>query len=375
MIVLTYNDAPSGIYNSQVIDVVKHLDSIQKKERVRLIALVSARNYFADRRKIKARLPQSLVLPMVPKPALWRLNFYPLFVLFLFLSSKNKVMARGPFAACLALCLKKYGLVKKVIFDARGAYEAELNEYQVTSSEKLKRDIPMIERQALLQSDARLAVSGKLVDYWKMNYDYDLTKHVVVPCTLSEDFIFSIPSSQALKELKVRNGFSENDKVLVYSGSSAGWQSFALVQEALSKLMKADEQVKLLLLTNHFDKNSAFYKAFENRIVMKWVQPKEVRDLLLSADHGILFREQSVTNKVASPVKFAEYLACGLKVIISEELGDYTELVRRDDLGSVDFPSKLEAVPYEEKKRLHLLSQQQFTKENYTQSYLQLLDL
>jgi hypothetical protein len=31
------------------------------------------------------------------------------------------------------------------------------------------------------------------------------------------------------------------------------------------------------------------------------------------------------TNKIASPVKFAEYLTCGLNIIISNNLGVYTD--------------------------------------------------
>ena len=53
------------------------------------------------------------------------------------------------------------------------------------------------------------------------------------------------------------------------------------------------------------------------------------------ADYGILLREQSVTNLVASPTKFAEYLALGLPVLISENLGDYSEFVQHHNCGSI----------------------------------------
>ncbi|MGZ3885531.1 MAG: hypothetical protein ACXVPQ_06105 [Bacteroidia bacterium] len=373
MIYLSYNDRPSGIYNSQVIDVVKHLNTIQQHEDVKLIALISVRSYFSDRKKIKGRLPQSTVLPMVPKPSFWRLNFFPLFILFLFTSSRKKVMARGPFATELALRLKKTGLVKQVVFDARGAYAAELSEYNVVGNEKMVRQIGDIEREALLQSDWRLAVSVALVNYWRERYGYRNDRHSVVPCTLSEDFVTAFAREAEIKTIRAQAGFAETDKVIVYSGSSAGWQSFELVQSKLERLMEADASIKLVLLTDHFDTASAFYRRFEQRIRKQWVKPHEVRELLLAADYGLLYREQTVTNRVASPVKFAEYLACGLKIIISEQLGDYAAAVETNNLGSVDFPSGLQAVPYQEKKRLHDFSQTQFVKINFTPHYLNIL--
>ncbi|HRO41179.1 MAG TPA: hypothetical protein PLZ25_14815, partial [Flavobacteriales bacterium] len=70
---LTYNDQPSGVYWSQVCDVVAHLNTLGGP-RVRLVALVSARDYFGIRRKIRAHSPDAIVLPMVPRMKRWRAN-------------------------------------------------------------------------------------------------------------------------------------------------------------------------------------------------------------------------------------------------------------------------------------------------------------
>jgi hypothetical protein len=40
-------------------------------------------------------------------------------------------------------------------------------------------------------------------------------------------------------------------------------------------------------------------------------------------------------NEVASPVKFGEYLASGLPVVMSAGIGDYSELVRRKKVGVI----------------------------------------
>lgn len=372
MIYLTYNDQPSGIYNSQVIDVVKYLNSIQNSEKVKLVALISIRSFFKNKKLIKQRLPESKVLPMVPKPGLWRLNY---FILALFLSKNKIIMARGPFATSLALRLKKAGKTQNVIFDARGAYKAELNEYDVVQNETIKKEIVEIEKDVVLNSDFRLAISSALVNYWKKEFNYNLDKHIVVPCTLSADFNSEFPSIEKIKSIKKEIGFSDSDVVIVYSGSSAGWQSFSLVENMLTTIFEKNANLKLLWLTNHLNENSDFVKQFKNRIKTAWVKPQEVKNYLLAGDYGLLFRENSVTNQVASPVKFAEYLTCGLSVIISENLGDYSEFVKKNNCGIVGDVSVLENISYETKLQNHKLATQHLTKENYKTEYLKLLKL
>lgn len=374
MIYLTYNDLPSGIYNSQVIDVVKYLNSIQSNEKVRLVALISIRNYFANRKKIKQQLPDSVVLPMAPGASRWKWNSAPL-TLFKLINSSSKIMARGPFAAALALSLKQKGKVKKVIFDARGAYKAELNEYDVVNDEILKHQISHLEQDVLRRSDAILAVSKSLVDYWKSEYNFISDKHVVIPCTLSKNFIFNFPPQYEINNFKQEIGFNEDDIVMVYSGSSAGWQSFSLVEKLMDSIMSNNEKVKLLWLTHDLNTTSELVTKYKDRIKSNWLKPEDVRKYLLAADYGILFREQSETNRVASPVKFAEYLSCGLNVIISDNLGDFSKFVREHNCGVIGEGNvKLSTVSYESKSANHNLAMSHLIKEHFTKEYLSLLD-
>src|SRR5579872_2162145 len=107
MIYLTFNDAPSGIYFSQVTDVCRFLNS-ELNAKTRLVAFISFRNFFTNKKSIKAQMPGSIVIPMFPKLRNWKLNVVTLLVVFLFVNSK-KVIARGPFAASMALMLRNTG--------------------------------------------------------------------------------------------------------------------------------------------------------------------------------------------------------------------------------------------------------------------------
>ncbi len=370
MIYLTYNDAPSGIYNSQVIDVVNYLNTLSK-ENVKLVSIISLRHYRFNKKKIKARCPEAIVIPMFPKARFWKLNFLSL-VLITFFSKHRTIMARGPFATGLALRLKKNGLCKKIIFDARGAYHAELTEYNVVEDHTIINQIKQLERDALFQADYKLAVSTKLVDYWIETYAYNQTNHVIIPCTLSNDFNSGFPTEEEIKIKKQKAGFKEQDIIFIYSGSSAGWQSFSLVDELMCKYLK-EPDTKLIILSNHFDNSYKVMQLFKEKITVLFVEPQNVKDYLQISDYGILFREQSITNKVASPVKFAEYMNSGLKVVISENLGDYSDFVIAETLQLNS--NRISPVPYSEKIRINQLSKECFIKERFKEHYLKLLDI
>ncbi len=60
---------------------------------------------------------------------------------------------------------------------------------------------------------------------------------------------------------------------------------------------------------------------------------------LLAASHlGIILARPAISKSGSSPVKVAEYLACGLPVIASPDLADTDDLVRRYDAGAIVRP-------------------------------------
>ena len=375
MIFLTYNDNYSGIYKSQVVDVCSFLQK-EFDIPVKLVAFVSIRSYMSQKKNISSNYTNSVVLPMFPKVRFWKLNTITLFLVCLF-SGDRKVWARGAFAANMATSLKKMKLVKSVLFDARGAYQAELTEYDVVEENIIKKNIERIEHTALTKSNAQLAVSNKLVEWWKLKYNYVPVNFAVIPCTLSNFFYKEFISEAEWLSERKKNGYTKDDVILVYSGSSAGWQSFNLVDEFLYDMFSAHNDVKLIFLSNEIPKESKIFKTYSNRITAKWVKPEEVNQLLIMADYGLLIREQSITNQVASPVKFAEYLACGLQVIISENIGDFTGFAKEHQCGQLFSKDiRVEKVSFTQKLRNNQLAKQYFLKEanENKRAYKKLLD-
>lgn len=315
MYYITFNDSPSGIYQSQVIDVVKHLSELGGEE-VKLIAFLPLSNFKENKKKIKSQVASATVLPIWAGITRWR-KVKPLLKL---VTKRSEVaICRGPIATELAL-----GAFRKIVYDGRAAVKAEVEEFNVTGNKQLGADFINAEKVAVLQSDYRIAVSTKLVDYWGREFGYKEKKHVVIPCTLTSKASSQLPKKEEKEAIK-----------LVYSGGTGPWQSFDLVVKLVREVLRDTDIVSVLFLTKENDAINDLKKEYPARCERKWLNHDEVFQALSSCDYGILIRNQNVTNEVASPVKFAEYLNAGLKVLISENLGDFTEFVKKNDCGIV----------------------------------------
>ncbi|HQO87870.1 MAG TPA: glycosyltransferase [Bacteroidia bacterium] len=374
MIYLTYADQPSGVYSSQVVDVCNFLNESHNAQ-IRLVSFISLHNFSHNRQKIKREMPSAIVLPMLPRMTSFGFNTLMLFFVLLFLNQRS-VIARNVLAARIALRLKSI-LKLKVCFDGRGAIAAEWNEYQVVPLQEWKNSIHTWEKSVVLNADFRIAVSEELVKYWNERYGYSENKHVVIPCTLNTSFRPEILKQEEIENARKKMKFNADDIILVYSGSTAGWQSFDLLQGFLQKIINNNKNIKVLFLSEK-DKNVDQLKTeFPDKIFQTFVKHSEVSGILKSCDIGILIREKSVTNQVASPTKFAEYLSAGLPVIISEGIGDYTSFVKQNDCGWVldESPLQLNRLNISERNRLLQLVNDHFTKKSHNASYTNLIQL
>lgn len=372
-----------GIYSSQVIDVCDYLNN-HFKARIRIVAFLSIREiYNSDaRKKLKELSPSAIVLPAFPGIKNFKLNSFLLLLVCLF-TGERVAICRNAFATTTALKVRKWGLLKRVVMDGRSALYAEMKEYDVFPVDYLRTNIKSIEQEAVNEADYRMAVSEKLINYWQKHYNYASNKHVVIPCTLDgkhfsqENFLLVAEALQIKKEM----GLKPDDVILVYAGSTAPWQSFALLEELLTPILDHQPNFKILFLSKNNEDNQRLKKKYPHQVMIKWVEHKDILAHLQCGDYGLLLREQSDTNFVASPVKFAEYLYSGLKVLISPNLGDFTQFIQDNNCGfvvnqKIGDPLFIKKVTLEEKRRCFELSQKYFRKNAAVNnnSYKQLLE-
>jgi hypothetical protein len=372
---ITFNDPPSGVYKSQVVDVLYHLNHY--KEDIILISFISFRNFLNHRKKIKNWYSQSFVIPMVPGVKNWKWN-YALFFLIVKLFNIKSVIARGVFANHLAIKLREKKHISKVVFDSRGAYAAEWREFDFGVSENFINEVLKLEQKAVLASDFRISVSNALIKYWEKEFQYEGKRHEdyeIIPCTLSSQFLnINFNDTQIRKELNI----PEQAIVIVYSGSTSGWQSIDSWIDHLEKLTENNSNIYVLFLTNKNKRVEDLCRK-STQIKQVFVSPEMVPKYLSIADYGLLIRDENTTNKVSSPVKFAEYLSCGLDVIISKGIGDYTFFIEINNCGMVlqSYSNLKTAVlskkTIPEKQINRDLALKYFTKEAFEKEYLKLL--
>lgn len=326
---ITYSEKFNGIYFSQVIDVCNKIQILSNR-KVILISLVSVRFFKKERLIIKEHYKNSFVIPMFPKIKFWKLNILSLIPIFLF-TKNNTLISRNAISTNLGFKLRKLGLIKKVIFDARAVEYEQFKEYKIVTDKLFVKKFFDIEKKAVLNSDFRLAISHELVNYWSKKFNFSKKNYKVIPSTLN---------SVHLSNVKTINreslGFKKSDIIFVYSGSTSGWQSFSKMIQFVELFLIKNAKYKLLILSKKTNVIKELLLKYPNQISVKWLKPNNVLPVLKICDYGLIIRENSLTNYVASPVKFAEYLYSGLKIIISSNIGDYSKFVQDNDCGYID---------------------------------------
>ena len=373
MIYLTFTDRYSGVYQSQVIDVARYLRS-RFSVRVRVVAIVSIREFVREGSRFRSADPAILVVPMVPGVRNWRWNAL-LLSLIVLISGDRVLVGRSEFATGIGLVLRRLGLVDRVVFDGRSARTAEVREYQSAEDRPFApAQVEEWEATAVREADFRIAVSSRLVEYWRERLGYDGDEHVVIPCTLPLATGLR-PSTSPIARDEL--GFDRDRIVAAFAGGSAGWQSFDLLDRFLGPILEADPRISVLLLSDVRLEELEIHRRFPGRIVRRWVSPDRVAEHLAVCDYGLLLREDTVTNRVASPTKFAEYLAAGLDVLISPGLGDLSDFVRRHGCGTVvdpgsSPPTLVRSTP-ERRRRNRELARNHFEKHAHDASYTRVL--
>ncbi len=73
----------------------------------------------------------------------------------------------------------------------------------------------------------------------------------------------------------------------------------------------------------------------EDLLVVRKCSRRELPEYLTAANVGLLFVRPSPSRTACSPVKNGEYLACGLPVVTPADIGDYSRLIDKRNVGIV----------------------------------------
>lgn len=189
------------------------------------------------------------------------------------------------------------------------------------------------EQQRSCEADKVIVVSEVMADVLCERCGVDRAKITVQPC-LVDLSVFPAPDKTTARGL-----LGIDDRFVVCYLGSLAWYQLPDQGIRLFKLLKKHLPLALFLgITTDPDRLNGMLResgieATDFKVIS--VPSQDVAKYLPAANLGLLLRENNPVNAVASPVKFAEYLACGLPVLITPGVGDYAEVVERKRIGGV----------------------------------------
>jgi hypothetical protein len=311
------------------------------------------------------------------------LNFFLFFFLILpkLISGKRVVFLTRTvgFDKTLETLKKVFKRKFLIIYDSRAAGAEEYKYYNEPLNEqgKLRFKKSLSQENAMVKlADKVFCVSHMLKKYHiQQIQEIDNLKFTINPCNADENLFYFHEDERTQKREEL--GLT-NKLVVVYAGGlQMKWHVPNLIFDAFS-LVKQEFDNAFLLILSH-DKEIAAQYAKKSGIEDKDFQSisldnNQVRPYLSASDVGLLIRDNVIMNNVASPTKFAEYVMCGLPLIISEGVGDFSSLAVENQLGvKIDFQkgkdfkshfkTYFENVNLERKKEISLWGRNNFSKQ------------
>jgi glycosyltransferase involved in cell wall biosynthesis len=248
------------------------------------------------------------------------------------------VHARSHVPARMALALKRrFGL--KFIFDVRGLLADEYVDAGHWQKDSIYYSITKAsERKALAAADGVVTLTEAI---WPFIAKSDGLRgrqvvHEVVPCCADLNlFTFNPHERQRLrKEMGVEDRF-----VVVYSGSIDGWYLTEEMADFFVTLRQHEPRAHLLWLTN--GRHARIRELMQARgmttrdYTVHTAPTRDVPSYLSASDVGLAFIKPCFSKLASSPTKYAEYLGCGLPLVINAGVGDSDLLITRERVGTL----------------------------------------
>jgi glycosyltransferase involved in cell wall biosynthesis len=242
------------------------------------------------------------------------------------------VHAHNLYSAALALSVRPFWKYK-VILDLHGRIPEEYV-YLGKGGPSARHMLNRLERWAVTRSDHVVVVSEKLRDYVLETYPVREDALSVIPCCADGSAFRWEPAAREATRRRMR--FDEK-LVCLHLGSFVDWYRPDVVVDAFERIRGQIPGSHLLVVT--FDTEAA-RRYLAGRLpgdayTLSSAKHEDVPALLNAADLGFLILPRTENIRTSSPTKFSEYLNCGLPVLISPDVGDFSQIVAARTVGFI----------------------------------------
>lgn len=211
---------------------------------------------------------------------------------------------------------------QKILADIRGAGLEQMLEY--SNRNFFLKKLKIYQRQRAFKSIEKnnhvSVVSNSL-------RKYVLKRMSPSPISISVNSCLANKSFKYEEHLRIitRDKLGLNKQELLFVLSTGGNNTWQNTDETIRVLAKSNYKI-LNLSKNTFDNPN---------VINLFVPYGDMPNYLCAADIAIMWREKSITNRVASPVKFSEFVACGLPVITNDSIDLVTEYIQNYNGGAI----------------------------------------
>jgi glycosyltransferase involved in cell wall biosynthesis len=193
---------------------------------------------------------------------------------------------------------------------------------------------------------------------------------------------------------EIRGKMAWNNRfVIAFAGEARTWEGFEQILEFFLTMQRINPHSYLAIFA--YGDLSELRKIIEvtglNPLdyCMLSIPPDQMPAYLGAVDLGVVFRRHNqYTQTIASPIKFAEYLSCGLPVVINPGIGDTSRIVEQYNVGVVLDPDnneqlkagavtlhKLIATDPDLRQRCHRTAEQELSLDLAVEQYLQVYQM
>ena len=252
------------------------------------------------------------------------------------------VHARGVWAAAMAARMAERRRWIKVLYDVRGDYVAEHAHHHTGRGTATSLWVQLgqwrigrAEARVCRAATRILCVSQSLRRLLEGRYPGAGVKALVVPSGYDPAKFRWDPELR--RTWRQRLGLADAF-VIAYTGSLVAYQLPKLMARLGAEAVRRNPNVHLLYLTPHREAaRRSLHEAgvASDRYTCLTVDHDAMIGPLNAADLGLLLRRPDPVNRVASPTKGGEYLACGVPLLASAGIGDLSDLIQAERLGTI----------------------------------------
>jgi hypothetical protein len=148
------------------------------------------------------------------------------------------------------------------------------------------------------------------------------------------------------REIRSKWNISDNTMVMVFSGYRMAWQNMDRIIQIFQKLDQSGHDIYFAFFCN-IDKEfqERLNEAFPRKnYILKFLSFEDYFKNLCACDVGFLIRDHNLTNKVAFPNKFSDYINAGLLIAINNALPEPMRILHQYEMIYIDVKNETEDI-------------------------------